>query len=343
MVRNRALWIFVLLASMLMASPQTSAESLDDIYAAARQEGTVVWYTTFPLDEAVPIGQVFEKRYPGIKVEIVRASGTALAERFETEYRAGKNMADVIGLALLDPYPGYKERGWLVEWVPPESVHYDEAYKDEGYWYIEGITASCMLYNPMWVKPNEVPSEPTDLLNPQWKGRVGTLPAWSTATAAEFAYYVEYILGEVEYARKLNELEPRLQTAQAKLVEEVIRGEIDIAFPIADYNLYRFKREGAPVECAYPATGAPVNLRVLAIPKDAPNPNAAKLFLNWRLSEEGQKVMQRGFGMRSVRRGIEPIDGLIATEELNLIIMDPVAMQETREDILNRWRSVFGN
>ena len=333
--------VLALLAGASGASAQQ--DPVSQLYGAARREGTVVWYTSFPLDEATPLAEAFQKRYPGVKVEIVRGSGTRLVERFETEYRAGRGVADVITGSIIDPYLAYKKQGWLMEWTPPEGRAIPAAYKDEGYWYLEGITLSCMMYHPGRVKAEELPKEPTDLLKPAWKGRVGSLPAFATGTALEFAYYVEYVLGEKNFAQRLKELNPRMQTAQAQLVEQVIRGEIDIAFPIADYNLYRFKAEGAPVECAYPQKGVPANTRPIAIPKNAPHPNAAKLFLNWRLSEEGQKAMQDGFGMRSVREGMPPVKGLAPLSSLEVLIFDPDKVGAVRDEITNRWRAVFGS
>lgn len=332
----------VIALGLSSASAQQQVD-LDALYQAAQEEGTVVWYVTYPLDEATPLAAAFEERYPGISVELVRGSGTRIVERFETEYRADQATADVITGALLDPHIAWKEQGWLTEWSPPEGAQLPDRHKDEGFWYLEGITLSCMLYSPDRVSADEVPSEPTDLLNENWHGRVGTIPAWQTGTAAEFAYYAEQVLGAGDsFAEELSKIEPRLASAQANLVEQVIRGEIDIAFPIADYNLYRFKKEGANVECAYPEAAVPANVRPVSIPANAPHPNAAKLFMNWRLSEEGQTLMQEGFGMRSVRPGMQPPEGLASADEFELLILDPAELRAVRDEMFDRWRKVFG-
>ena len=345
--QNEGLRLFRALVPLLalgFGAPRAFAQQAPKaLHEAAKGEGVVVWYTSFPLDEATPLAETFQKRYPGVKVEIVRGSGTRLIERFETEYRAGRGVADVLTGALLDPYLAYKKQGWLMEWTPPEGAHIPAAHKDEGFWYVEGITLSCMMYHPGRVKSESLPKEPTDLLAPAWKGRIGSTPAFATGTALEFAHYVEHNLGRKDFAAKLKELSPRMQTAQAQLVEQLIRGEIDMAFPIADYNLYRFKAQGAPVECAYPRSGVPANTRPVAIPKNAPHPNAAKLFVNWRLSEEGQKVMQEGFGMRSVRRGMPPVKGLAPLSGLKVLVFDPKEIGATRDEITARWRAAFGS
>lgn len=342
----RGLWSGLIALAVAAAwSAGAQAQSTDALYDAAKKEGSVVWYTTFPLDEATPLGEAFMEKYPGVKVEIVRGSGTRTVERFETEYRANRQGADVITGALLDPHLQWKKDGWLMEFKAPEGAAIPAKYKDDGYWYMEGVTISCMLYNSSKLKATDMPDTPMGLLKPEWKGRVGSIPAWATGTALEFAYFVDYVLGAKDtYAKGLRELDPPMQSAQAKLVQQVIRGEIDVALPIADYNLYRFKKDGAPVDCVYPKSdkGVPTNVRPVAIPKNAPHPNAAKLFLNWRLSKEGQTKMQDGFGMRSVREDMEPPQGLPPGSKVGILILDPDEVRAKREEITKRWQAVFG-
>lgn len=322
-----------------------TAQSTDALYQSAKKEGSVVWYTTFPLDEAAPLGEAFSKKYPGVKVDIVRGSGTRTVERFETEYRANRPSADVITGALLDPHEQWKKNGWLMEYKPPEGAAIPAKYKDDGSWYIEGVTISCMLFNSGKLKKSDVPDSPMGLLDPKWKGRVGSIPAWATGTALEFAYFVDYVLGgKDQYVSGLKKLDPPMQSAQAKLVQQVIRGDIDVALPIADYNLYRFQKKGAPVDCVYPKSpkGVPTNARPIAIPKNAPHPAAAKLFLNWRLSKDGQAKMQNGLGMRSVRTDMDPPKGLPPASQVGMLILNPVEVNAKRPEIVKRWQAVFG-
>lgn len=321
-----------------------SAQSMDKLYEAAKKDGTVTWYTTFPLDEATPLAKMFERRFPGVAVEIVRGSGTRTAARFETEYRANKPTADVITGALLDPFVQWKKDGWLMEFHPSEGKAIPAKYKDPGYWYLEGGTITCMLFSTERVKKSEIPDSPMGFLDPKWKGRVGSIPAWATGTALEFSFFVDQILGHKDYPAGLRKLNPPMQSAQAKLVQQVIRGEIDVALPIADYNLYRFQKKGAKVDCVYPKSdkGVPTNVRPVGIPANAPHPNAARLFMNWRLSLEGQTAMQDGFGMRSFRSGMKSPKGLAPMKEIGVLILDPTEVRAKRDEIVERWQAAFG-
>jgi iron(III) transport system substrate-binding protein len=342
----RALCISVLAAAVWAApAAAQSADPMAAIYEAAKKEGTAVWYTTFPLDEAQPMADIFQKRYPGVKVEIVRGSGTRIVERFETERNANQAIADVLTYSLVDPFPVYKKQKWLMNFEAPEAAKIPGDRKDNGYWYLDGLTLSCILYSPSRVKKDEVPATPMDVVKPHWKGRVGTIPAWATATALEWAYYVETTLGKGHaFAEGIKATKPKFQTAQAELVEQVVRGELDLAYPIGEYNLYRFKKQGADLECAYPtdAAGIPASLRPIAIPDNAPHPNAAKLFLNWRLSDEGQRALQEGVGIRSARADFEPIPGLPPMSSVKPLLLNPEAVRAARDEIINRWRTVVG-
>jgi iron(III) transport system substrate-binding protein len=345
--QGRGILAGVALAAALWTVPAAAqtADPMAKIYEGAKKEGSVVWYTTLPLDEAQPMADVFQKRYPGVRVEIVRGSGTRIVERFETERNAGKAIADVLTYSLVDPFPIYKERKWLTEFAAPEAAKIPADRQDKGFWYLDGITLSCIMYAPSRVKKDEVPKTAMDVIKPNWKGRVGSIPAWATATALEWAYYVEVVLGQGnKFAEGLKQIKPKLQTAQAELVEQVVRGELDLVFPIGEYNLYRFKKEGADLECAYPndPAGIPVSLRPIAIPDNAPHPNAAKLFLNWRLSDEGQRVLQEYVGIRSARADFEPIPGLPPVSSVKPLMLDPVKVRNARDEIIGRWRSVIG-
>jgi ABC-type Fe3+ transport system substrate-binding protein len=86
----------------------------------------------------------------------------------------------------------------------------------------------------------------------------------------------------------------------------------------------------------------PTNVRPIAIPKNAPHPAAAKLFLNWRLSKDGQTRMQNGLGMRSVRTDMDPPKGLPPTAQVGILILDPKEVNAKRPEIVKRWQAEFG-
>ena len=119
------------------------------------------------------------------------------------------------------------------------------------------------------------------------------------------------------------------------------RGEVALAAPLVEYDVPRFKKQGAPIDCIYPKDEVALTVRPATIPSNAPHPNAAQLFLNWRLSEEGQKLMQDQIGYRSVRQGIGSPAGLPLTDQLNLFLPDANDIAAQRNAVNQAWEQHF--
>src|SRR5215470_5182172 len=116
--------------SFLAASAQAADAQL---VAAAKKEGSVVWYTTQIVDQfARPAAAAFEKLYPGIKVTLSRTNATTAAIKILNENRAGKNQSDVFdGTTTVVPL---KKAGYVMSWLPDAAKNYSPEYKDsEGY------------------------------------------------------------------------------------------------------------------------------------------------------------------------------------------------------------------
>jgi iron(III) transport system substrate-binding protein len=324
------------------ASPVAApAADVNQLYDKAKQEGSVLWYTTFPLDEATPVGEAFSKIYPGVKVEIFRGTGTSLIQRFETEYQANQARADVIQIANMDPMLKWQKDGWLLQHAIPSAAGIPDRWKHEGQWYLEAVVVSCMAYNTSAISTNELPTSFEALADPKWKGKVGTIPPWATGSGLEQAYYMQIKKGIADWASRLSDNQPLLFNTSAELAQAVGRGEVVLGHPLVEYDAPRFRALGAPIGCIYPKDEVPLTVRPATIPKNAPHPNAAQLFLNWRLSDDGQKLMQDKIGYRSVRQGMPSPPGLPQTDQLNLFLPDAASIEKQRPEVVSAWEKLF--
>jgi iron(III) transport system substrate-binding protein len=102
------------------------------------------------------------------------------------------------------------------------------------------------------------------------------------------------VLGE-DYWAKQAATHPVLYPSGAPMADALVRGEIAIG-PLLYNVIYQKKKDGAPIEIFFPPEGTPANPYASGIPKTATHPNAAKLFLNWCLSKEGQTFMIKELG-----------------------------------------------
>ena len=142
-------------------------------YAKAKEEGRVLVYTSLAASDNKPFQAAFEQAYPGVKLEIYRASGTTILQKILTESRAGAHLADAVlteGTVLY----ALKDNKLLVQFDSPERKAFDARFKDkEGFWTDVYPTVHSIPYNTKLVSQKDLPRRYTDLLDPKWKGKLG--------------------------------------------------------------------------------------------------------------------------------------------------------------------------
>jgi iron(III) transport system substrate-binding protein len=272
-----------------------SARAADDfgppeLIAAAKAEGKLVYYTAnFAEIEQVVIKE-FNKRFPEIKVEMVRAPGGQLITRVKTEAAAGKLIADVVDhsdRALMQPLEDLFQ-----DYAPPNAADYDPAALISPKFWPRATIAWSIGYNTELVK--DPPKSWKDLTNAKYDKLIGQVFASSGGTTWTRIMFERQVLGE-DYWTKQAATHPVLYPSGAPMADALVRGEIAIGPSL--YNVvYQKKKDGAPIEIFFPPEGTPVNPYATGIPKTAAHPNAAKLFLNWCLSKEGQAFMIKDLG-----------------------------------------------
>ena len=266
----------------LPASAQSEFGS-KDLVEAAEKEGALTYYTANFAEVEQEVIKEFNKRFPKIKVAMVRAPGGQLITRIKTEAAAGKLAADVIN---------HSDRGLMLEladmfqdYTPPNAADYrPDALVSPKFW--PGVTLGwAIAYNTQLVKT--APKSWKDLLNPEYKGKqIGHVIGPSGGTTWTRIMFERQVLGE-DYWKQQAALGIALYPSGAPLSDALVRGEVSIA-PLLYNIIYTKIVEGAPAEAIFAPEGVPIIPYADGIPKTSKNPNAAKLFMNWRLSKEGQ-------------------------------------------------------
>jgi iron(III) transport system substrate-binding protein len=262
-----------------------------ELIAAAKKEGKLVYYTANFAEVEQEVIRQFNKRFPEIKVEMVRAPGGQLITRVKTEAAAGKLAADVVDhsdralmLPLLDMFQDY---------APPNGADYSPAAMISPKLWPRATLAWSIAYNTELVK--NPPKSWQDLTKPEYGNKqIGQVFAASGGTTWTRIMFERQVLGE-DYWKKQAATQPVLYPSGAPTSDSLVRGEISIA-PLLYNIIYTKAKAGAPVKIFFPPEGVPVNPYASGIPKTAQHPNAAKLFLNWNLSVEGQTFMIKELG-----------------------------------------------
>src|ERR1700761_3521536 len=279
-------------ALALGAGPAKAADDFGppELIAAAKAEGKLVYYTAnFAEIEQVVIKE-FNKRFPEIKVEMVRAPGGQLITRVKTEAAAGKLIADIVDhsdRALMQPLEDLFQ-----DYAPPNAADYDPAALISPKFWPRATIAWSIAYNTELVK--NPPKTWMDLTKPEYDKMNGQVFAESGGTTWTRIMFERQVLGE-DYWAKQAATHPILYPSGAPMSDSLVRGEIAMG-PLLYNAIYPKQKEGAPVKIIFPPEGVPVNPYASGIPKTAAHPNAAKLFLNWCLSKEGQTFMIKNLG-----------------------------------------------
>jgi ABC-type Fe3+ transport system substrate-binding protein len=287
--RKALIFAAYLAMSVLPLRAQAVDQSLID---AAQKEGRVVWYTTQIIDQlARPLAEAFTRTY-GIKVDYVRADSNEVALRLLNEGKAGRVQADVFdGTAAV---AALKRDHLVMQWLPPHTKDLPaDFYDPEGYWVATNLYVLTLGYNTDAVPANKVPHHFEDLLDPQWKGKIVWNTSHSSSAAPGFIGVVLASMGEEKGRAYLKALSAQniasLSVAARQVLDQVIAGEYSIALNIFNNHALISAAKGAPSQWqALDNTMA--TFSVISATAQAPHPHAAKLFIDFAISHEGQAI-----------------------------------------------------
>lgn len=312
---DRKFLVFMVLA--LFAFPSVSAGN-EALIAGAKKEGQVIWYTTTsPLDNQ-PILDAFMKKYPFIRAQAIRAGGPEIAAKFMFEERAGKHIADIIRALDFDVERFKKER-MMARYVSPSVETYPPGMKDpEGYWATDDFTFKMMAYNKTLVDEKQLPKSWFDLLDPKWQGKM----AFEVQDYRLYAGW-EQRLG-IERARKLIEGLAKQKVILRKGADQIAQLLAAGEFPMAQvyvHHLERVKSKGAPVDWIKTLDPLVALRGAVGVSARAPHPNAARLFLDFYLSKEGEQLV-RMWGKIPAHPDVDHLYPVTKSKELKIHFLD---------------------
>jgi ABC-type Fe3+ transport system substrate-binding protein len=284
---------------------------------AAKKEGQVTWYTTLIVNQIIrPLKDAFEKKYPGITLQYTRADDLVTSAKILAEGQAGRVQADIFdGIANMLPL---EEAGMLAPFTVPNADDYPAVMKAKnGYWMAVIMYVFTPGINTDLLPKDKAPKTFADLLDPKLKGKM----AWNGSSMAGAFGFVANILttmGEDKGMAYLRELAKQqvvnVDASSRAVLDQVIAGEYWINLMAFNHHTVISARKGAPTDWLK-VEPAPVTLDALGLLKDAPHPNAARLLLEYLLSEEGQKVFQKNEylpalpSVPAMVAGLRPNDG----------------------------------
>jgi iron(III) transport system substrate-binding protein len=331
-----------LLPGPAQAAPPQPSPVTPELIEAAKKEGKVVYYTAIDLKVAQNLAKSFEQKFPGITVDVERTGSERIYQRVAQE-RASKIYAvDVLDGSDQALFLTWKKQGILEPYIPTELMKWPADQRDpDGTYASVRFTLMPIAYNSNLVKPEDAPKSFADLLDPKWTGKiVKAHPSYSggivtstfqTMTAIGWDYFEK--LGKQKVLQVQSATEPPKKLAL---------GERAVAADGLEYMQIRMQQGGAPIKIVYPAEGTPFIPGCEAIAKNAPHPNAAKLFMSFMVSRETQQYLVDAAGLRSFHPDVKLKAGVVPLATIKLLPADPAAQEAATEEIKKKYSQYFG-
>lgn len=273
---------FCFVSAPISALAQVSPQPLE----SAKKEGEVMLYGAVPVQLSQLMGDLFEKKY-GIKLKHWRGDATELINRSLAEAQAGKNYFDVI-LGNEGVMTSIDGKGLLAEFAPPAAKSFPTRFRAAG----QRMTPWRVLpyglnFNTQRLTADTAPKTWQQLLDPKWKKEFAMAHPGIHITTLQFVLNLEKLLGDkwISVVEGWAKQEPRLGRSLSQSVQALISGEVPLAI---SYIKDKFQYAG-PIDYVrmdrYLAS-----VSFIGVNPNAPHPHAARLFADFFLGPEAQKI-----------------------------------------------------
>jgi len=298
-----------------IAPPPGYPDSYQSIIDAAQQEGRLVIYAGADVELANPLIKDFQSMYPAIKVEYSDLNSAELFKRFTQETAEGKNLADVAWSVAMDSQLKLANDGYAQAYSSPELAH----LQDWAHWRNEifGTTFEpvVMAYNKQLVTQGEVPQTHAQLVSllkaqpAKFTGKIATYDIEKTGSGYLFiSQDIKQNPGTWNLVRTMGERRARRMTSTSAMLDKISSGECLLGYNLLGaYALTRAMKD-ARIGVVMPKDYTLVISRLIFISRNAPHPNAAKLWVDYLLSRRGQTLMAQKAHLHSVRNDIQGAD-----------------------------------
>ena len=306
---------------------------------AADVSGKLVIYTSQPNADAQRTVDAFTAKYPDVEVDWIRDGTTKVMAKLRAEFEAGAPQPDVLLIADMVTLEGLEAEGRLMAYPEADTSAYDPALMDaEGHYFSTKLITTGIVYNTAAAM---VPTSYKDLLKPEAKDKLAMpSPLTSGAATIHMAAITSHPdLGWAFY-EGLADQGANPKGGNGGTYKAIAGGEKLYGF-VVDFLPIREKLKGAPVAFVFPEEGVSAVTEPVAILSTAKNPDAAKAFVDFLISAEGQQLAA-DMGYLPAHPGITPPDGFPALGDIKLLDFDPAKALADDQANKARFIDIFG-
>lgn len=333
---GRSHFLIALLLVLGCLTQMVAAATREQVIEEAKKEGELILYASMNIEEANAMVARFQAEYPFVKVNLSRTGNESLLTKLFAEARAKKAFADAIQTLGFSMHT-LRKRQMLGRYLSPENSRYPKEFKEEGYWTTVYTNPYVTAYNPTLVSREQAPRRYEDLLNQFWKGKMLLEP-----TKVDWFAGVLQLMGKekgLKYMRDLATQNLMHRVGHELLAQLVAAGEASIDVNIPAPSVDRLKKRGAPIDwVAFPP--APATMIGIGLTSQPLHPNTARLYVDFVLSREGQKVLA-DMGRYSARAEFMK-EQAIKVKGLQMTAVNP-ELGENIEEYTKLMRDIFGH
>ncbi len=315
------------------------AALLGAVAGASAVEGTLTLYTSQPNNDAQQTIDAFMAKYPDVQVTFVRDGTTKIMAKLQAELEAGSSPADLLLIADSVTMEDMARASRLMAYPEADVSAYDAAIQDpERMWFPTKMITTGIVYN------TNAPMKPAswnDLLKEEAKGQVA-MPSPLTSGAA--LIHTQAIVANLEqgwdYYEQLAANGAQASGGNGGVLQAVAGGE-KLYGMIVEFLPIREKAKGAPVEFVFPTEGVSAISEPVAILAGTKNPQAAKAFVDFLISREGQE-MAAAQGYMPAHPDVAAPAGFPALSDIEILPLDPAKALESAEADKETFAGMFG-
>lgn len=327
-------------ASAQTGATPSSQESSAPSQQAAALKGEMAVYTSQPEEDIKALIEAFNKKQPDIKVNVFRSGTEEVISKILAEKKAGSVQADVLLVADAATFESLKSDDLLMSYESPELGGIKSDYYDADHTYTgTKIISTGIMINTDLVK--QAPAAFKDLTGAAYKDQlVMPSPLYSGAAAYNLGVLTRTDGLGWDFYKALKANNVSVQQGNGAVQKAVLAGQKACGI-IVDYMALREKAKGSPVDFIYPSEGSLIVTEPIGVVKGTKNPDLAKAFVDFILSDDGQQATSE-IGYTPIRSGVKAPDGFKSADEIKNLTYDLSELVKTRDGDKEQFSKLFG-
>lgn len=315
-----------------------------ELYGAAQRESQITWYSgQYNAETSEAVGRAFTERYPGVRCNVVRSTSQVAFQRLSQDARAGVAQCDVFSSTNSGHYVQLKRENRLMQYKPENASGMLPALQNadpDNYFTTSFLGLFLMINNTRLVQEADAPKSWEDALDPKWKDKLAVGHPGFSGAIGVWAVQMRKMYGW-QYFERLERNNPQIGRSSQDPVTTLNAGERAVGLCVGVGSTSLAISRGNPLRLIYPTEGVLAAVAPSAIIVNAPNPNAAKLFMEFTTGKGLSETVRRFF-QEPLRPDVSPPEGGRSLADVTLLTPTLEEQEKGVPEVREKWRDTFG-